>query len=102
MPCTPEAVAIRWNHLHDALWGAESRLLCQQLERFGEQRVACQYRHRLAVLDPHGGLPAPQAVVVHRGQVVMHEAEGVDEFEGARGGQHLFRRAAERFCGRDA
>jgi hypothetical protein len=88
--------------LRDALGRAEARLLRQQLERFGEQRVACENRHRLAVLDPHRRLPAAQAVIVHRGQVVMHEAEGVNQFQRAGGGHHLLRRAAKRLRRRDA
>ncbi len=47
-----------------------------------------------------GGASAPQIVVVHRRQVVMHQAVGVDEFD--RGGRaiELIEWSAQRFAGR--
>ncbi len=48
------------------------------------QRVADEDRHRLVPFLVHGRLAAAQIVVVHRRQVVMHEAVGVDRLD--RGG----------------
>ncbi len=49
----------------------------QNLEGKGQQRVAGQHRRRLVELPVRGRLAAPQVVVVHAGQVVVHQGIGV-------------------------
>ena len=61
----------------------------QHREGFCQQRVAAEDRHALAVHDVQGGQPAAEHVVVHRGQVIVHERVGVNQLEGAREGHRL-------------
>ena len=65
----------------DAAIGLEAR---QDVEGHGEQRVAGKDRGRLVEGAMQGRAAAAQVVVVHRRQVVVDEAVGVDAFE--RGG----------------
>ena len=58
-------------------------ILGEQLERQRLQGVAGEDRHRLAELDVAGGPAATQRIVVHRGQVVVHQRVGVDQFHHA-------------------
>ena len=53
----------------------------QQFEGQRLQRVAGQQRIGLAELHVHGGLATAQHVVVHAGQVVVHERIGMDQFD---------------------
>ena len=53
----------------------------QPRERVCEHRVTRQDRHRLAGMDVQGRASTTQVVVVHCRQVVVDEAEGVDEFD---------------------
>ena len=62
----------------------------------GLQRIAGQERHRLAVLHVAGGLAAPQRVVVHAGEVVVHERIGVDHLDRGRDGVDRRRRRRPR------
>jgi hypothetical protein len=71
----------------------------QQLEGQRLQRVAGQQRIGLAELHVHRGLAAAQHVVVHAGQVVVHQRIGVDQFGGAGRAQRRGLVAADRFAG---
>ncbi len=67
----------------------------EKLEGEGLQRVAGQDRGRLIPFHVHGRLAAAQRVVVHAGQVVVHQAVGVDAFDRGGGAQRLPGRDAE-------
>ena len=56
-----------------------SRVREREPECLGEQRVARQERRRLAESDVRRRAAPPLVVVVHRGQVVVHERERVHE-----------------------
>lgn len=45
------------------------------------QRICSKYCSRLVVCDVHGRLAAAKVVVVHGGQIVMHERKRVDQFD---------------------
>ncbi len=62
------------------------------------QRVARQQRAGLAVAHVHGGLDPAQHVVVHAGQVVVHQRVGVDQLDcaGAAANGFMGRRAQGR------
>ena len=62
--------------------------LGEEPDRLGEEPVAGEDRHVLAVLDVRGRPPAAQLVVVHRGQVVVDQRVGVDQLDRGGGGQH--------------
>ena len=49
----------------------------QNLEGDGEKRVARQHRRHLIKGDMGGGAAAAQIVIVHAGQIVMHQRIGV-------------------------
>ena len=53
-------------------------------ECLGQQSVAAENSHGFAVDDMQGRLTAPQRVVVHGRQIVVHEGIGVNELQGAR------------------
>jgi hypothetical protein len=57
----------------------------EEAEGERQQRVAGEDRERLAVDLVAGRPAAAQVVVVHRGQVVVDEAVGVDALDGGRG-----------------
>ena len=57
------------------------RRMREQFERERLQRIAGEDRGGFVERDMHGRLAAAQCVVVHRGQVVVHERVGVDEFD---------------------
>ena len=59
----------------------------EQRERFGVQPVAGENRDAVAVHDVQRRTSAAQRVVVHRRQVVVDQRVGVDQLDGARGGQ---------------
>ncbi len=59
------------------------RALGRHAEGLGEERVAGENGERFAVDDVHRRPPAPELVVVHRRQVVVHERLGVHELDGA-------------------
>ncbi len=67
--------------------GRRERSLGEQLEGHGEQRVAHEDRGGLVELDVHGRTTAALVVVVHRGQVVVHERVGVHQLDRRRCGQ---------------
>ena len=56
-------------------------LAAEEPDRLGEEPVPGQDRDILAVLDVRGRQAAAQAVVVHRGQVVVDQRVGVDQLE---------------------
>ena len=62
--------------------GVAGLLVEDEPERLGVEAVAGEDRDVLAVLDVAGRPAAAQVVVVHRRQVVVDEAVGVDELEG--------------------
>lgn len=47
----------------------------------GEQSVPCQQRHRFSVLDVAGGLPPPQVIVIHAGQIIVNQRIGVNHLQ---------------------
>ena len=63
------------------------RLAREQRERLGVQAVARQDRDALAVDDVQRRPAAAQRVVVHRRQVVVDQRVGVNQLDGAGGGQ---------------
>ena len=65
--------------------GVAGLLVEDELERLGVEAVAGEDGDVLAELDVAGGPAAAQVVVVHRREVVVDEAVGVDELE--RGGE---------------
>ena len=74
---------------------ASSGSLGQEVEGARQQRVAGQDRDRLAEHHVRGRLAAAQVVVVHRGQVVVDQAVGVDHLDRA-GERHQLARARRR------
>jgi len=54
----------------------------QNLKRQRLQRVAHQQRGGLVEFDVTGGLAATQDIVVHAGQVIVHQRIGVDHLDG--------------------
>ena len=56
-------------------------------ERLGQQPIARQNRHALAEHDMCGRTAPPERVVVHAGEIVVHERVAVHELDGDRGGQ---------------
>ena len=54
----------------------------EHLERERLQRVAGEDRGRLVELPVRRGAAAPQIVVVHRRQIVVHERVGVNQLDG--------------------
>ena len=67
-----------------------------RLNALGEKRVAGEDRDGLSELHVCARLAPSQVVVVERRQIVVNQAEGVNQLESARGRQQLFRRASER------
>ena len=68
----------------------------EHLERERLQRVAGEDRRRLVELPMRRRAAAPQIVVVHRRQVVVHERVGVNELDGRGDGvERVFGRADE-------
>ena len=67
-----------------AIASGTARLAREQRERVRQQRVAGENRHAFAVNDVRRGPAAPQCVVVHRGEVVVHQRIGVNHFERTR------------------
>ncbi len=59
------------------------------------QRIAHQDRGRFIVGAMTGWSAAPHIVIVHRGQVIVHEAVDVDQFNGGRGRVESRERRAE-------
>ena len=55
----------------------------QHLEGEREQRVARQNRHGVAENFVAGGNAAPQIVVIERGQIVVNQRIGVNQFQRA-------------------
>ncbi len=74
----------------------------REVKSLSEQCVAIQDRRRLVELDVRGCAPAPDRVVVERGQIVVDHAEGVHELDGGRGRQELLRPGARGFTARQA
>ena len=62
-------------------------LIRQNLKRDGQQGVACQHRRHFVKGDMGGGATAPQIIVIHAGQIVMHQRIGVQHFDGRAGAQ---------------
>ena len=70
-------------HFDLRLWsGGELGIRGEHLERERLQRVAGEDRRRFVELPVRRGTAAPQIVVVHRGQVVVHERVGVNQLDG--------------------
>ena len=78
--------------------GGCGRFAREQRERLRQQRVAGENRHALAEDDVGRRAAAAQRVVVHRGQIVVDERIGVDQFQRARGGKREGVRVREAFA----
>ena len=78
------------------------RVAKREAERLRQERVPGEDRDVLAEADVRARLAAAEVVVVEGGQVVVDEAERVDELERAPGGKQLGRVEAERLAGREA
>jgi hypothetical protein len=74
----------------------------EDAEGVRQEGVAGEDRHRLAEDRVARRAPAPEVVVVHRRQVVVHERVGVDHLERARDRQHVGLGGVEELAGRDA
>ena len=70
-----------------------------QLKCEGLQGVADQQRGGFIVFHMAGGFAAPEHVVVHAGQVVMHQGIGVDQFDRGGGDADARRIGAGEFAG---
>lgn len=88
--------------LHHALGRHAFGVRGHVLEGGGQQRVARQDGHVLAVEHVVSGLAAAQLVVVHGGQVVMDQAHRVDHLEGHRHGHGRGLVAAKHLAGSQA
>ena len=83
-PCRarPRRSAITWMaRIFRAARPGSRGLGRQQRERFGQQSVAGQDRHALAVDDVVRRPAAPQRIVIHRRKVVVDERVGMDELD---------------------
>ena len=54
----------------------------QEFKGDGEQRIARQHRRHLVKSDMGGGAATAQIVVIHAGQIVMHQRISVQGFDG--------------------
>jgi hypothetical protein len=81
-------------HEVDHLPGIEPGRVRQHLERERLQCVRGEDRRGLVELAVHRGLAAPQVVVVHRRQVVVHQRERVQQLD--RSGRGIEQRRVER------
>ena len=81
MPATPAALASRETSFSRTRRIGVGRLVAQDLEGEGQQRVACEDGGRLVEGLVRGGLAAAQVVVVHGRKVVMHQRIAVHAFE---------------------
>ena len=79
--------------------GGQLRIARQQLKRQRLQRIAHQQRRRLIIGLVAGRPAAPQIVVVHRRQVIVHQRVHVHEFDGAGRRLDLVFRQAQRARG---
>ena len=71
-------------------------------EGFGEQRVAAQHGHALAIDLVAGRPAAAQVIVVHGGQIVMDERVGVHQLDRAGRGEGVGQLAAAGLGGGEA
>lgn len=76
-------------------WAAALRASAGELERQRQQAVAGKNRGRLVEGDVYRRLAAAHVVVVHRRQVVVHEAVAVQGLDGEGGGHGAVRCEAE-------
>jgi hypothetical protein len=97
----PRAARNHRDRLGASLGGSPRRPAGEDLEGEGQQRIAHEDRLGLPKGFVHGGPAAAQVVVVHRGQIVVHEGIGVDHLERGRRGQHAVFRSPEGLAGRD-
>ena len=67
----------------------------ENVEGESEQRVAGEDRGRIVIGLVRGRPAAPQIVVVHRRQIVMHQRIAMDAFERGAGHQRVLARHAE-------
>ena len=90
MPRHPGGVREQPDHAQ-ACGFRDARRAGEDLERQGLQAVAHEHRGRLVEGDVTGGAPPAEVVVVHGGEVVVHEGIRVDVLErggGIHGGFH--------------
>ncbi len=71
------------------------------LERLRIQPIAGEDRHVLAERHMAGGAPAPERVVIHRGQVVVDQRVGVDQLERRRQRHRVLALQPHRVRGRE-
>ena len=95
MPAGPAARASHARILTCACGSSRERAVGgKHLERERLQRIAGEDRGRLVELPMRRRAAAPQVVVVHRRQVVVHERVGVDQLDGR--GERIERRLRRR------
>ena len=70
--------------------GDGMRVRCQQEERVGQELVACEDGHGFAGVFVQRGLAAAEVVVVEGGEIIVDEAEAMDEFDGGAGEKRSF------------
>jgi len=75
------------------------RTVCQYFEGRSEKRVPGQDRDRLPERDMDGGAPTALDIVVHAGQVVVHQRIRVDELDGRRERERTLGRRTHGLCG---
>ena len=69
-------------HLELAGWRNAGQAIRKNLKSLGLQGVTDEKRSRLVKLDVARGFTAAQDIVVHAGQVIMHQRIGVNQFDG--------------------
>ena len=99
MPRVPMASARTRSISRRAAGGDRRRRVRQHFEGARLQRVAGEDRGGFVEGAMAGGPAAAQVVVVHGGQVVVHQAVDVDELDRGGRGIEQFERRAERFAG---
>ena len=80
----------------------QRRIAGEQLKGQGLQRVAHQDGRRLVIGFVAGRTAAAQIVVVHGGQIVVHQRIDMYQLDGAGDGLHLVLRESDRMRGREA
>ena len=52
----------------------------EELESYGLECITDEYRHRLSILFPDGGLSSTEGIIIHRRKVIMNERIRMEEF----------------------
>ena len=52
----------------------------EEFESYGLECITDEYRHRLSILFPDGGLSSTEGIIIHRRKVIMNERIRMEEF----------------------